>query len=54
VLTIKLHIVHSPIRIVFPSASLRVRGSLRTAGSVAVQAVDGVGGHITLMRTIGA
>jgi hypothetical protein len=53
VLTIKLHAVHSPVRIVFPSGSLRVRGSLHRA-SVAVQTVDGVGGHLTLRRTIGA
>jgi subtilase family serine protease len=54
VLTIKLHVVHSPIRIVFPSGSLRVHGSLRRAGSVAVLMVDGVGGHLTLRRGIGA
>jgi hypothetical protein len=54
VLTIKLQVVRSPIRIVFPSGSLRVRGSLRRAGSVAVLTVDGVGGHLTLKRAIGA
>ena len=54
VLTIRLHTDHSLVRIVFPSALLRVRGSLRRAGSVAVRTVDGVGGHVTLTRTIGA
>ena len=54
VLTIKLHVAHSPIRIVFPFGSLRVHGSLRRAGSVAVLMVDGVGGHLTLSRAIGA
>lgn len=53
VLTIKLQVVHSPVRIVFPSGSLHVRGSLRRAGSIAVLTVDRVGGHLTLKRAIG-
>lgn len=49
-LTIRLRLAHSPVRVVFPSGSLRVRGSLSGAISVAVSTVDRVGGHLTLHR----
>jgi subtilase family serine protease len=54
VLTIRLALAHSPVRVVFPAGSLRVSGSLRGPRSVAIRTVDRVGGHVTLHRALGA
>ncbi len=54
VLTIQLALAHSPVRVVFPAGSLRVREPLVRAPRVAVRTVDRVGGHITLRRALGA
>jgi subtilase family serine protease len=54
VLTIKLSLAHSPVRIVFPTGSLRVSGTLHGARSVGIRTVDRVGGHLTLHRALGA
>jgi ubiquinone biosynthesis protein UbiJ len=51
VLTIKLALAHSPVRVLFPTGSLHVRGRLRGRVSVEVSTVDRVGGHLTLTRT---
>ncbi len=51
VLTIKLDLAHSPVRVLFPSGSLHVRGTLHGRVSVQVRTVDRVGGHLTLTRT---
>ncbi|MDE3134268.1 MAG: putative Ig domain-containing protein, partial [Acidobacteriota bacterium] len=53
VLTIKLALVHSPVRVIFPAGSLRVSGTLTGPRSVAVRTVDRVGGHLTLHRALG-
>ena len=50
VLTVKLDVAHSPVRVLFPSGSLHVRGTLRGRVNVQVSTVDRVGGHLTLMR----
>lgn len=52
VLTIKLALAHSPVRIVFAAGSLRSRGSVAGAVSVTVKTVDRVGGHVTLLRQL--
>ena len=54
VLTIKLMLAHSPVRVVFPAGSLRVAGTLAGPRSLAIQTVDRLGGHITLRRALGA
>lgn len=54
VLTVRLSLAHSPIRIVFPAGSLRVSGRLTGPRSVAIRTVDRVGGHVTLRRKLGA
>ncbi len=54
VLTILLARPQSPVRVVFPPGSLRVRGSLTGPRSVAVRTLDRVGGHLTLHRALGA
>lgn len=52
VLTIMLAVAHSPVRIIFGAGSLRAHGDLAGVVSVAVQAVDRVGGRTTLSRTL--
>jgi subtilase family serine protease len=52
VLTIKLAVAHSPVRITFAAGSLRAQGSLAGVVSVAVRAVDRVGGRTTLLRAL--
>jgi subtilase family serine protease len=54
VLTIKLALAHSPVRIVFPSGSLRVAGALGGMRSLAVRTIDRAGGHVTLHRALGS
>jgi hypothetical protein len=54
VLTIKLKVAHSPLRVVLPRGSLRVRGRLRRPVRVQVGTIDRAGGHLTLTRTLGA
>ncbi len=54
VLRIELVLAHSPVRIVFPSGSLRVAGRLHGRRRLAVRTVDRVGGHVTLHRALGA
>jgi subtilase family serine protease len=53
VLSIKLAIAHSPLRIVFPSGSLRVSGSVVGHRNVLIRTVDRLGGEITLERVLG-
>jgi hypothetical protein len=53
VLTIDLAPAQSPVRVVFPAGSLRIRGSLAGGAGVAVKMVDRVGGHVTLHRALG-
>jgi subtilase family serine protease len=53
VLTIKLVLAQSPVRIILPSGSLRVSGRLAGPRSVAIRTVDRVGGHVTLHRALG-
>ena len=52
VLTIRLAVAHSPVQIIFGAGSLRTPGGLAGVVSVAVQAVDRVGGRTTLLRTL--
>ena len=52
VLTIRLDNAHSPVRVVFPSGVLRVRGRLSGTLSFKVMTVDRVGGHLTLRRLV--
>ncbi len=54
VLTIKLTLAQSPVRVVFPSGTLRVTGKLSGPRSVSIRTVDRVGGRITLHRALGA
>lgn len=54
VLTIKLALAHSPVRVVFPAGTLRVAGRLVGPRSLAIRTVDRLGGHITLRRSLGA
>jgi subtilase family serine protease len=53
VLTIKLALAHSPVRIVFPSGSLRVSGTVVGHRNVVIRTVDSLGGQITLDRVLG-
>jgi subtilase family serine protease len=53
VLTIKLALAHSPVRIVFPSGSLRVSGTVVGHRNVVIRTVDRLGGEITLDRVLG-
>lgn len=53
VVTIKLAVAHSPVRIVFPSGSLRVSGSVVGHRSFVIGTVDRLGGKITLNRVLG-
>ena len=52
VLTILLAVAHSPVRIIFGPGSLRAHGRPAGVVSVAVQAVDRVGGRTTLSRRL--
>jgi subtilase family serine protease len=52
VLTIKLPVAQSPVRVVFPSGSLRVSGTVRGARSFVIRTVDRLGGKITLHRVL--
>jgi hypothetical protein len=52
VLTIKLALAHSPVRVVFPSGSLRVSGTVVGTRSVVIRTVDRLGGEITLDRVL--
>jgi Putative Ig domain len=53
VLTIKLALAQSPVRITFPSGSLRVSGRLAGPRRIAIGSVDRIGGHFTLHRALG-
>jgi subtilase family serine protease len=53
VLTIKLARVHSLVRVVFPSGSLRVSGTVVGQRRVEIRTVDRLGGQITLRRVLG-
>jgi subtilase family serine protease len=52
VLRIKLARAHSPVRVVFPSGSLRVSGTVVGTRSVMIRTVDRLGGEITLDRVL--
>ena len=53
VLSIKLALAHSPVRIVFPSGSLRVSGTVVGHRNVVIRTIDRLGGEITLERVLG-
>ena len=52
VLTIKLSVAQTPVRVVFPSGSLRVSGTVKGARSFVIRTVDRLGGEITLHRVL--
>jgi subtilase family serine protease len=52
VLTIKLALAHSPVRVVFPSGSLRVSGTVVGPRNFVIRTVDRLGGEITLDRVL--
>ena len=54
VLTIRLMLAHSPVRVVFPAGTLQVAGRLAGPRSLAIKTVDRLGGRITLRRALGA
>lgn len=53
VVTIHLAVPQSPLRVVFPAGSLRVRPGLSGPVSVSVGTVDRLGGHLVLRRSLG-